>query len=97
MADIDPNGYLLNALPTTGSYNPVFADGQLLLDFELSDNLNLSILGHYSSNLYRFKPQTQETDFGTANEAYSFRVYFEGGGTHQVPNSNGRNKTIMET
>ena len=72
------NGYLLNALPTTGSYNPVFADGQLLLDFELSDNLNLSILGHYSSNLYRFKPQTQETDFGTANEAYSFRVYFEG-------------------
>ena len=72
------NGYLLNALPTTGSYNPVFTDAQLLLNFELRDDLTFTFLGHYSSNLYRFQPQTQQTDFGTANEAYSFRVYFEG-------------------
>lgn len=72
------NGYLLNSLPTKGAYNPVFWDAQLLTDFALTENLTWSVLGHYSSNNFRFIPETQETDFGTANEAYSFRIYFEG-------------------
>ena len=40
--------------------------------------MTFSLLGHYSSNNFRFTPQTSETDFGTANEAYSFRIYFDG-------------------
>ena len=36
------------------------------------------MIGHFSSNDFRFIPQTQQTDFGTANEAYSFTIYFEG-------------------
>jgi len=72
------NGYLLNSLPTKGSYNPVFWDAQILTNYYLRDNLVWSVLGHFSSNDYRFAPQTQETDFGTANEAYSFRIYFDG-------------------
>lgn len=72
------NGYLLNALPTKGAYNPIFWDAQLLTNFAITENLNWSVMGHFSSNNYRFSPETQETDFGTANEAYSFRVYFEG-------------------
>jgi hypothetical protein len=72
------NGYLLNSLPTKGSYNPVFADAQLLLNYNLNENLTLSFLGHYSSNDFRFSPESSETDFGTANEAYSFRIYFDG-------------------
>ena len=72
------NGYLLNSLPTKGAYNPVFWDAQFLTNFAVTENLNWSVLGHFSSNNYRFSPETQETDFGTANEAYSFRIYFEG-------------------
>ncbi|MDX2360395.1 MAG: TonB-dependent receptor plug domain-containing protein [Crocinitomicaceae bacterium] len=72
------NGYLLNALPTQGAYNPVFWDAQFLTNFDITENLKWSVIGHFSSNNYRFKPETQETDFGTANEAYSFKVYFEG-------------------
>lgn len=72
------NGYLLNSLPTKGAYNPVYWDAQLLMNYKLKENLTWSVLGHFSSNNYRFSPQTAETDFGTAQEAYSFVVYFEG-------------------
>lgn len=72
------NGYLLNSLPTKGSYNPVFADAQMLLNWQLTPKLQLTTLAHFSSNNFRFAPQTSQTDFGTANEAYSFRIYFEG-------------------
>jgi hypothetical protein len=72
------NGYFLNTLPTKGAYNPVFMDGQILTNFAITEKLNWSVIGHYSSNNYRFIPQTQQTDFGTANEAYSFTIYFEG-------------------
>jgi hypothetical protein len=72
------NGYLLNSLPTKGAYNPVFWDAQFLTNYALTENLNWCVLGHFSSNNFRFSPQTQETDFGTANEAYSFRIYFDG-------------------
>lgn len=72
------NGYLLNSLPTKGAYNPVFSDGQFLGTYTVNPKLTWSLLAHYSSNNYRFAPQTSNTDFGTANEAYSFRIYFDG-------------------
>lgn len=72
------NGYFLNSLPTKGAYNPVYWDAQLVTNFAINENVTWSVLGHFSSNNYRFTPQSQETDFGTANEAYSFRVYYEG-------------------
>lgn len=72
------NGYLLNSLPAKGAYNPVFWDAQFLTNFAVTENIKWSVIGHFSSNNYRFAPQTQETDFGTANEAYSFKIYFDG-------------------
>jgi len=72
------NGYLLNSLPTKGTYNPVFWDAQFLTNYSLTENLTWSVIGHFSSNDYSFAPQTSETDFGTANEAYSFKIYFDG-------------------
>jgi hypothetical protein len=72
------NGYLLNALPTKGAYNPVFWDAQLLTDYSISEKWKWSALIHVSDNTYSFSPQTQKTDFGTANEAYSFMVYYDG-------------------
>lgn len=72
------NGYLLNSLPTKGSYKPIFADAQFVTNYSITEKLTWSILGHYSSNRYRFEPQTSETDFGVANEAYRFKIYFDG-------------------
>lgn len=72
------NGYLLNSLPTKGAYNPVFWDAQFLTNYAITEKVTWSVLGHVSSNNYRFTPQTSETDFGTANEAYSFKIYFDG-------------------
>ena len=72
------NGYLLNSLPTKGAYNPVFYDGQIMVNYALNDNITWSTMGHISSNNYRFSPQTQETDFGTVNEAYRLKIYFDG-------------------
>lgn len=72
------NGYLLNSLPAKGAYNPVFWDGQLLINHSITEKLTWSTLGHFSSNNYRFAPETQRTDFGTAQEAYSFVIYFNG-------------------
>ncbi len=72
------NGYLLNSLPTKGAYNPVFYDAQALVNFNLNENLVWSTIAHFSSNDYRFSPETQQTDFGTVNEAYRFNIYFDG-------------------
>jgi hypothetical protein len=72
------NGYLLNSLPTKGSYNPIFMDAQFLTNFHINERLKWSLIGHFSSNKYRFSPQTSETDFGVANEAYRFKIYFDG-------------------
>lgn len=72
------NGYFLNSLPTKGAYNPVFADAQLLTNYSLSEKVTFSLLGHFSSNAYRFSPQTAESDFGTANEAYRLMIYYDG-------------------
>lgn len=72
------NGYFLNSLPTKGAYNPIFWDAQFLTHHEINERWSWSLIGHYSSNNYRFIPQTQKTDFGTFNEAYSFTIYFDG-------------------
>lgn len=72
------NGYLLNSLPTKGAYNPVFWDAQTLVNYNINEKLTWSTIAHFSSNNYRFSPETQETDFGTVNEAYRFKIYFDG-------------------
>jgi len=71
-------GYLLNSLPAKGNYNPVFWDAQLLAEYDINENWLLTFLGHTSSNRYQFAPETQQTDFGTSSEAFSFNIYFDG-------------------
>ena len=83
------NGYLLNALPTKGAYNPVFSDAQFLSTYFISEHTQLMMLGHLSLNNFRFQPETQETDFGVANEAYTFKVYFDGQEQTKFQNSFG--------
>ena len=77
------NGYLLNSLPTQGDYNPTFFDVQGISNYYLDyTNANsykkIFFLGHFASNNYRFIPTTRTTSWGTVNEAYQLRVFFEG-------------------
>jgi hypothetical protein len=77
------NSYLLNSLPTQGDYKPTFFDFQALTNYYLDyDGANsykkLFILGHFASNNYLFEPSSRNTSWGTVNEAYQLRVFFEG-------------------
>jgi len=77
------NSYLLNSLPTQGDYNPTFFDYQLLLnyytDYDTEDRFQkIYFLGHFSTNRYQFIPRTQTSTFGTVNEAYQLKVYYDG-------------------
>ncbi len=77
------NSYLLNSLPTQGDYNPTFFDYQFLTNFYVKyddpDNyVKLFTLGHFSTNNYQFEPKSRTTSWGTVNEAYQLRVFFEG-------------------
>lgn len=77
------NSYLLNSLPTQGDYNPTFFDYQLLTNYYLDytnpgDYKKIFALGHFSTNNYRFQPTTRTTSWGTVNEAYQLRVFFDG-------------------
>lgn len=71
-------GYLLNALPIQGAYQPKFYDFQVLTNYAIKENLIWSFLGHFSSNDYLFTPVSQETKIGTVQQPLSFKVYFEG-------------------
>lgn len=77
------NSYVLNSLPTQGDYNPTFFDYQFLVNFYLNyddpgDYTKWFTLGHFSTNNYRFEPTSRNTSWGTVNEAYQLRVFFEG-------------------
>ena len=72
------NAYLLGSLETKGEYRPSYFDYQTSINWKLTDRTTLSFLGNISQNSYRFTPQTRETETGTFQTKYSFRVYFDG-------------------
>ena len=71
-------GFLLNTLDTKGDYNPSFSDVQTYLTYNLTDKLYLSVLGNYAANRFHWQPKERDTDFGTLQQSYTFRVYYEG-------------------
>ncbi|MDR1654257.1 MAG: TonB-dependent receptor [Prevotellaceae bacterium] len=70
--------YLLGTLDTKGEYKPSFIDYQTFMTFNLSPKTELSFLGNFSQNRYKFIPQTRETTFGTYNMAQTYTVFFDG-------------------
>ncbi len=72
------NQYVLNSLETKGEYRPSFSDIQSLLRYEINERLEISVLGYYARNKYNFIPETRETSFGTINQAYKLKIYFDG-------------------
>jgi len=72
------NNNLLNGLDTKGDYKPFFYDFQTLISYELSQKWELSFLGNYANNTYKLIPSNRETSFGTINDSYNFKIYFDG-------------------
>ena len=70
------NKYLLNTMDISGAYQPSFYDVQSYLNFLLSDQLELGVLGYYSKNDFKMIPEDQETRFGGIQQVLNFRVYF---------------------
>jgi hypothetical protein len=72
------NSYLLKGLDTKGNYKPRFFDIQGMLNYEINDKWEVSFLGTFIDNSYKLIPETRETSFGTLDEAYKFKIYFDG-------------------
>jgi hypothetical protein len=70
--------YLLNSLDIEGEYTPRFADFQTLFGYNITPKSSISILGNYSTNRFNLVPQNRDTEFGTLQETYNFRVFYEG-------------------
>jgi len=72
------NTYILKGIDTKGNYKPRFFDIQGMLYYDISDKVELSVLGYYSNNIFELIPETRETSFGTLDEAYKIKIYFDG-------------------
>lgn len=72
------NQYLLNSMETKGSYKPVFLDLQSLLTYNISDELEISLLTYASGNSYNLVPESRQTNFGTLFEPLRLTIYFDG-------------------
>jgi len=70
--------YLLGTLDTQAEYRPNFLDYQTFLTYQINPNLELSFLGNFSQNSFRFVPQRRETRFGTHNLGRRLVVHFGG-------------------
>jgi hypothetical protein len=70
--------YLLNTFETKGQYKPSFVDIQSMITYQPWKKLELSLLGNFAQNKYLFIPQTQSTSFGTIQQVYNLKVYYDG-------------------
>lgn len=72
------NSSLLSSMDTKGEYDPNFFDYQTNINYRLSSKMKVSFLGNIAINNYKFTPVNRTTNFGTANDAKQFTVYFDG-------------------
>lgn len=72
------NSSMLSSMETKGEYDPEFIDYQANLVWAVTPRFKASILGNISVNNYRFTPVNRTTNFGTAEDAKQFTVYFDG-------------------
>ncbi|MBP6872099.1 MAG: TonB-dependent receptor [Bacteroidales bacterium] len=72
------NQYVFRGLETKGSYKPNFIDVQGVVTYDMTETLQLSVLGYYSRNSYLLVPESRQTNFGTIQEAYRLTIYFDG-------------------
>ncbi|MDH6355883.1 hypothetical protein M2132_002233 [Dysgonomonas sp. PH5-45] len=69
---------LLGTTDTDAEYDPSFVDLQTYLTYSFGPKWEISFLGNYSKNEFKFTPISRETNFGTMTDAKSFKVFFDG-------------------
>jgi len=69
---------LLGTTDTKAEYEPAFLDAQTYITLGLSSKFQVDFLGNVSSSIFKFTPQTRQTQFGTINDIRNFTVYFDG-------------------
>jgi len=72
------NKYLLNALPTSGQYQPVARDFQAFLTYQLTGEWELQWISNYSLNSFTFFPEAERIRFGNIAETKEVAAFFEG-------------------
>jgi len=72
------NTLVLNTLDVSGRYVTNFYDAQWLIAYRLNTRLRLEWLGNMAENRYRLNPQSRETSFGTAQNAFNLYVAMGG-------------------
>lgn len=70
--------YMLGALPTKGAYQPNFIDYQTQMTRLVGQGWELSLLGNFSRNSYRFQPDSMSESFGTYTQALRKTIWYEG-------------------
>ncbi len=70
---------LLKTLDTEGDYDPTFMDFQTYMTYALTPKFEVSLLGNFSRNIYKFTPSSRSTSFGTLTNSKSFDVAYDGG------------------
>lgn len=69
--------YMLGALPTAGSYQPNFIDYQTSMSWQ-AGKWEMSLLGNFSQNTYRFRPDSISTSYGTFENPEHLTILYEG-------------------
>ncbi len=72
------NQYVLNGLDVQGNYKPRFFDLQSFLTYNFTSHLSVNLLTNYSQNRFLLVPESQETSFGTVQNALRLYVQFGG-------------------
>lgn len=82
--------YMLGALPATGNYQPNFVDYQTQMTWRLGGRRlpnggnprkgpwELSVLGNFSLNDYRFLPESESESFGGTTHMVNKTIYYDG-------------------
>lgn len=69
--------YMLGALPTAGNYQPNFVDYQTSMTWTVG-KWDISLLGNFSQNTYKFMPDSMSTSFGTFDNPEQLTIAYEG-------------------
>ncbi|HYQ57257.1 MAG TPA: carboxypeptidase-like regulatory domain-containing protein [Draconibacterium sp.] len=72
------NRYIIGSLDEQGEYDPRFLDFQTYISFQFNEKFDLSFLGNIAQNDYVFLPETRETTFGTWDNPFNTKIYFDG-------------------
>ncbi len=68
----------LGMMNTKGDYKPNFTDAQMQLGYKFNEKWDLTLLGYFSKNRYKFIPQNAQINTGTIDIPLQINVYFDG-------------------